>query len=210
MPTAKKLSVLFAVVTVLLILITAGLYLRTSDNPLLLMPTLKQADRQTEDLMDALCSGRDAEAGALMYGQPQLNQSHEFSSEVYDILWHYYRGNMSFAFSGSCYVSASGVFRDVTVTAPDLKQIVPLIETRADALLTEYLAQPEAQETAYDEEGYLLEDVLTQILCEAADQILGDPCPSATLQLTLELVRKNGRWTVLPNQTLINFISGSM
>ena len=210
MPTAKKLSVLFAVVTVLLILITVGLYLRTSDSPLLLLPTLKQADRQTEDLMDAVCSGNDAEAGQLMYGQPQLHHSHIFSSQVHDILWDYYRGNMSYEFSGSCYVSASGVFRDVAVTAPDLKQILPLIEARAETLLTEYLEQPGATAEAYDEEGYFREEILSRILCEAADHVLADACPSATLQVSLELIRRDGRWTVLPNQALLSFLSGAM
>lgn len=210
MKYAKFLSIFFAVIAVVMIAATAIGYICFRHEPPMIQTPIQEAEARTEMLMEAICSGDYAAAGESLHGKPELQWDQKTAAWLSTRLWQAYGESMSYTFSGPCYATESGIYRDVTITALDVPALSPKIQERFDLLLEPYLTVSRYDSEIYDENGVLLQEFTADILHQAVEQILLEENTSTDYQITLALTFQDGQWWVVPEQSLIDIIAGVM
>ena len=158
--------------------------------------------------MEAICRGDYATAGEIFYGKPELQWDRDGATELGDQLWQAYSSTMSWEFSGDCYTTGSGIFRDVTVTVLDIPALGPKIQQRFELLMEPHLADARYDSEAFDENGVLRQDFAADLLRQAAEQILREDPAFVTHQISLELVFREGRWWVMFEGSVADLVAG--
>ena len=208
MKLEKYLSAIFAVLAVALIAATAAGYMYFHQTPPMIQVPQEDAEVRAELLMESLCQGDYAAAGESLYGSPELQWDPEAASELGALLWEAYSGSMTYEFSGPCYATGDGLFRDVTVTVLDIPALCQKVGERFQALMEPYLVEVEYGSEAFDENGVLRQEFSEGKLRKAVEQVLLLRNSYASHQITLELVYQNGQWWVMPKQNLIDIVAG--
>lgn len=210
MKSAETLSKVFAFAAAGLILIAAigcGLYWNT---PLMILPSMERAEKQTERFMEAVSQGNYAAAEDVLYGHPKLEWDPDQASELGSVLWDAFGDSISYEFSGGCYVSSAGIFRDVTVTGLDLPAMIPIIQEQFQQLLPKRVMGHRNRSEIYDESGNYRESFVMDVLVEAAEQVLRENSSVSEWNVTLELVCQDGQWQIVPNQQMIYILCGGL
>lgn len=210
MKNAKNLPLLFAAIAAVLIVATVIGYAGFQHHPAMILTSLQGADARSETLMEAICSKDYAAAGESLQGKPALQWDQETATQLSTQLWTAYADSVSYEFSGPCYATASGIFRDVTVTALDVPALGPKIQERFSQLLKPYLLVSRYDSEINDENGNLRPEFTAKLLQQAVEQTLQQDSASTEYRITLELVFQNGRWWVVPAQPVIDLIAGAM
>ena len=210
MKLRKYLSAVFAVMAAALILATAVGYVCFHKAPPMIGMPVEEADLKAEQLMDAICRGDYAAAGESLYGKPELGWNREAASQLGDQLWQAYSGTMSYEFSGHCYATGSGIFRDVTVIVLDIPALNPKIQERFEQLMEPHLVEARYDSEVFDENGALRQAFAADLLSQAVEQILQENAVFSCYQISLELIYQNGQWWVVPGDALIDIIAGAM
>lgn len=209
MKYAKYLSVFFAVIAAVLIAATALGYVCFHSQPPMIQTPVVEAEAKTEMLMEAICNADDAALEESLYGKPQLQWNQE-AAWLSTRLWQAYTDSMSYEFSGPCYSTESGIFRDVTVTALDVPALSPKIQERFQLLLEPYMTVSRYDTEINDENGDLRQEFTAQVLHQAVEEILLEENACTSYQITLELTFQDGQWWVVPKQPLVDIIAGVM
>lgn len=209
MKIAKFFSAIFAAMGAVLLLGTVGLCLVSLDAGVKLVNLPDAAVECSEQLMQALEDGDYDAAGNLMYGQPDLGADREPENAVGSLLWSAFVDSFSYAFQGSCYATDSGIFRDASITVLDVASVTDTLTERAQALLEQRVEQAEELSQLYDEQNNFREDLVSEVLLEAAAQALAQDARTVTYDVTLSLICRDDQWWVVPDQTLLLAISGS-
>ena len=68
--------------------------------------------------------------------------------------------------------------------------------------------QPEELEEIYDEEGHFHQELAAEILRTALQQSLSQDADRIHRDVTVKLVNRDGAWWVVPDQALLQAISG--
>ena len=205
-----KFSVLFAVIAVVLVVATAVGYVCFHNEPPMIQTSIEGAEAKTEMLMEAICGGDNTAVRESLYGTPDLQWNQDSAAWLSTRLWSAYTNSMSYAFSGPCYATESGIFRDVTVTALDVPALHPKIQEQFQLLLEPYLTVSRYDSEVNDENGDLRQEFTAEVLHQAVEQILLEDNACADYQITLELTFQDGQWWVVPKQSLIDIIAGVM
>lgn len=196
------LAVAAAVLTVFTV--TAALH---SDPRILLAPTDAVAAAHT--LMDAVCSGNDAAASAVLYGSPKLNTTPDENNPAVMLLWNAYRKSLSCTVSDECQPTESGVAVEVTVEALDTARVLERFAVRAQALLDERSAA-RSHDELFDQNNQLLPEQAERLLSDAMLLTLEDEKSTCVLRFPLHLRCVDGAWWVLPEDGLLQVLSGSV
>ena len=208
MKYTKLLSAFFTVLAAVSVVLTAVGYVCFHSKPPMLLTSTEDAEARTELLMESVCSANYTSAGEVLHGKPELQWNTVTSSPLSTQLWQAYTSSMTYEFSGPCYSTESGIFRDVTVTALDISALSPKIQERFDLLMEPYLAESKRNSDIYDENGIMRQDFTANLLYQAIDEILGEDIVPVDRQITLELVFDDGQWWVVPSKPLMEIIVG--
>ena len=208
MKYVKYLPIIFAAIAVVLIVATVIGYVCFHQEPPMIQTPVEDAEIRTEMLMEAVCRADYSAAAESLYGEPELQWNRETASELGALLWQAYSSTMSYEFSGPCYATGSGIFRDVTVTVLDIPALSPKIQEQFQLLMEPHLSEAKYGSEAFDENGALRQEFAADMLRQAVEQILQEDNACTSHQVTLELVYQNGQWWVVPERTLIDIISG--
>lgn len=203
----KKLSVLFGLLGVLLLAGTVLLTLSFRSSAPKLPESMKHAEAQTRELMEAVITQDYAAAEGLMSGCPDLQDMGEPANPLSRQLWDMYGSSLSYKFDGPCYADDYGVYRDVTVTMADLTAIMTEVQSHAPILLANKAT--DHPDTAYNADGSYRQDFILQTLAEEAAGLQAeDYLTSRTL--TLQLEGRGGQWVVRADRSLLDVLSGGM
>lgn len=209
MKLANILSKVFAFAAAGLILAAVAGYNLYGNTPLMLLTPMDHPEKQTQTLMEAVCKGDYSAAEDVLYGHPKLVWNPDQASQLGSVLWDAFDDSISYEFSGGCYATSSGIFRDVTVTALDIPALIPRIQARFQQLLPQRSTEYQKLSDVLDENGNYHESFVMGVLLEAAEQVLQEGNSFSSWSLTLELVRQDGRWLVVPSQQLVSIMSGA-
>ena len=209
MKTTKKLSLLFGLLGILLMLGTVALSFASVDAPARLLTTSKDVKQRTEAYMDALCRQDLETVGSLMHGQPRFFSEGEGESELAAYLWDAYTDSLSYVFTGDCYASGTSICRDVEVTMLDISGIMMELKERSQKLLEEHAALSDG-DLVFEEDGQYREAFAMQVLYDGAVSILEKADRFKTVSLTLELVCQEGQWYIQSNPDVMNILTGGM
>lgn len=203
MKGSKILSAVFGVLGILLMVATAAVSIASRNAQPRMLESPEAASAQAQRMMDALCAGDYEAAQSCIYGQPDLGAG-EPEDAVSKLLWDAFTDSLSYEFTGLCQVTDTGFARDATVTCLDVSGVTAAVPQRAKALLEAKAAAAEDKTEIYNEDNELVD----QALNDAVTQALSEDAQTVTRDVTLGLIYQDGAWWVVPDQALLQIISG--
>lgn len=207
MKMSKFFAGVFGVLGVLLMTGTVMLCLMARNAQPRMLESPEAASAQAQRMMDALCAGDYDTAGSCMYGQPDLGAG-EPEDEVSRLLWDAFTDSLSYEFTGVCSVTDAGLTRKAAVTALDVTKVTQSVPQRARALLEQQAEAAASPAEIYDEHNAYREELVNQALLDAAKQALDESAETVTRDVSLNLIYRDGAWWVVPDQALLQIISG--
>lgn len=168
------------------------------------------ARQQVQTLFDALCQGDYDTVSSCLYGQPKLGMDREAADPVGQLFWNAMRESYSWETRGEFHATDSGVSLDVSVSALDFDSMTRNLRTRAQALLEERVLSAEDTSEIYDENNEYREEFVMAVLHDAAGDALKEDAEMIRWELTLNLIYENGQWWIMPEQDLLEALSGGI
>lgn len=206
----KIFSLLFGLVGMCLMVGAVVLCLGSLDAEPKLVELPQVAEERAEALLEAIGQGDYAEAGTMLLGQPDLGADREPADEVGMLVWDAFLKSVAYEFTGDFYATDTGIARDVTISCLDISGVTEKLEERAQALLEQRVSESGYVPEWYDENGNYRGDFIDEVLLEAAAQAVEEDGRTISRELTLKLVYQEDQWWVVPDQALLEAISGGL
>lgn len=200
----------FATLAVLFSAAAVGLAFWGRDTHPVLLHEPEEASICAEEMMDLICSGEFEQAQEMLYGLPDLGVGRKPADPVGELIWEAYIGSLDYALMGDVYATETGLAQDVKLISLELPSVTEQLGSRARALLNESVAAAEDVSELYDENNEYREDLVTEVLQEAARQALEEDVRYSYQILSLQLVYSDNRWWVAADQAFLNAISGGI
>ena len=168
----------------------------------------QEAVEISETFAQALNEGDLAAAARYIYGQPNLGVEGAPEDPETKVVWNAFAESLSFAYTGKCQVLEAGLARTASVTALDVAGVMEKLPERAQTLVNQKIASAENITEVYDESGSFREELVGEILQQALQQSLGQDAQTLTREVTVKLIHRDGKWWVVPDQALLQILSG--
>ena len=179
----------------------------TDREPILLTPPTV-ARSKVVAMMDAVCANDYGTAAGIIYGTPDLGINREAADPVGVLIWEAFESSVSYELVGECTPTATGVAQKVNVSYLDIASVTDGLQERFRTLLQQRVAAAEDVEEIYDENNNYRPDFVDGVVTDAAREALREDGEYVETELTVELVCIRGQWWILPDQTLMQVISG--
>lgn len=188
--------------------LSAAVYCRNRTPILLYAP--EEAVEQARNFMEAVCAGDFAGAQTMLYGSWDLGAAGEPSDPVAGILWDAYVDSLDYELVGELYATRNGLAQNVKLVYLELPALTENLGSRSRALLEKAVETAEDVSQIYDKNNGYREDLVMDILGQAACEAVEADRRYTYQTLSLPLVYEDGRWWVMANQELLKAISGGM
>lgn len=205
----KTFSRILTILGLALLIATGVLAFSARNLPVTVLIEPQEAEQTVQALADALNGGSLSQAAELLYGVPALEDCPEFEEPYLTTVWECYLESLTCRLEGGCYAADSGLYQDICVETLDISAALPEIESRYEALLL-IRSQAEEAENVYNEEGGYRESFVLSVLDEAAREVLAQDCATTTRRVRLALVFREDRWWILPQEGLMDILSGGL
>lgn len=208
MKIARFFAVIFACIGAVLLIGSMGFLLlnRNADVRVLELP--KEAVSVSDAFAQALNEGDLEAAAQLVYGQPDLGVSTVPADPESAALWDAFCRSISMEYSGQCAAVQSGLVRTGSITTLDVASVTEKLPERVQSLVNQRIAVAENLSDIYDEQNHFREDLVDDLLWQALQQALIQDARTATREVTIILVNRDGSWWVVPDQALLQALSG--
>lgn len=210
MKFARFIACLLGIVAAALMVFSIGFCLVSlnSDVKVLEMPA---GAVECSDALGTALQAEDLTAAAqVMYGQPELGADRVPENGEVALIWDAFLGSLSFEYKGECYATQKGIARDAAVTAMDIPSVTEQLSQRAHALLTAKVEAATDMAELYDENNNFREDLVNEVVSQALVQALAEDAKTVTLDVTVELICRDGQWWAVPDDALLQLLSGGM
>lgn len=187
------------------------IFLSRNAQPVLVTPSQEALDT-AHMLVQAVSDGDYEAAGLLMLGSPDMGKTkdQQASSEVGKIIWQAYQDSLSFTAVGDCFATESGIGQQYTVRYLDLEAVTANIGTYSESLLAQRVEAAEDVSEVYDSNNNYREDVVLEVLNDAAQMALKRDSVFVETTFTVNLVYRNGQWLVVPDAQLLEAVTGGL
>lgn len=210
----RIITKLFAAIFALAAFLTAAgaVYLCAEglDRPPVLLAPAADARNTAAAFLDAICAGDYETAQSHLLGTPELGADRPSDTEFGGIVWDAFVESMSYTLQGESFISDTGIAQEVTLHFLDIDATTAGLRVRAEALLAALQRNAEDVSELYAPDGGYREDVVMEVVKTAVGQVLTEDAAMTTVSLTLELTCINGTWWVLPDEGLLQAISGGL
>ena len=203
----KKASRILGALALALAVLTAGAVIRMKQQPPLVLGQPRQAMEQARTVMDRLCGGDYAGAALGMAGNPDLGADREPADAVGKLLWEAFLESLECEFQGQPYATDYGLAWDAQVTCLDFDSVTEKLGSRSRELLDQRVARAEDVSEIYDEQHEYREEVVMEVLAQAAQAAVREDGRTVTRPLTVQLTCADGQWWVVPDGELLNVFS---
>lgn len=208
MRRVRILSALFVTAGILLAVFTAVLSVSQLEaGPVLLWVSGDATDR-AESFVTALSEGSLSDAEQMLYGTPDLGFDRPAADGVSQLIWDAFVQSMECRLSGDLYATDRGLAQNMSVTALDITSVTETLKTRSEAMLEQRVEAAEDVSQVYDGDNEYREDFVLGVLYDAAVESLEKDARHITREITLNLVYAQDQWWVMPDQALLQVISG--
>lgn len=206
----KLLSVFFVIVGIAAAVAAAYLGLSNQNaDPVMLVPP-EEAAHQVVALMDAICQGNFDEASTYLQGQPSLGVDREPTDEVGVLIWDAFCDSMSYELVGECYATEDGLAQNISFSCMDVTSVTDVLRDRSQAMLQQRVEGAEDLSEVYDDDLQYREDVVMEVLHDAAELALKEDARIITTDLTMNLAYQNEQWWIIADRELLDAISGGI
>ena len=169
-----------------------------------------EASRTVEQTMDALCTGDYDTAQQLLYGIPDLGTDTQPEDMVNRMIWEAYRNSLDYRMVGELYAAGQGLAQDVKIIHMELSTATENLGQRARQLLQQRVETAQDVSEIYGADHAYRESVIDEILEEAVRQALEEDVRYTYQTVTLQLVCREGKWWVMPDEALLNAVFGGI
>ena len=206
----KFFAVILALVGICVAAGTVWLSTQVMDSKPILLTPPDAARSELVALMDAVCDGDYAAASQSIYGTPNLGVDREAGSEVGILIWNAFSSSMSYELKGDCYTTDQGLAQDVQITCLDISSVTANLKERSQTMLEERVAEAEDVSEIYDENNEYKEELVMDVLYKAVEDALVEDARSMHMEITVNLVYRDGKWWAIADEALLNAISGGI
>ena len=210
MKIARFFAGIFGVIGTVLLVGSIGLCLFSLNAPARIEEIPEDARLCAEAVSEAIDSRDYAALENCIYGQPELGLTGEPEGELAKMVWDLAQQDLSLSWQGECYMKDAAVCRDAVVTYTDVASVTGGIPVRAQALLSQRVEEATDMEQLYDTTGEFRDDLMDEILKTAVTQACREDAKTATVEVCVEFVNRDGQWWAVPEQTLMTALSGGL
>ena len=208
MKIARFFFVIFGIFGVLLLVGSICLCLFSLKAPVRVLELPQEAIHTSEAFAQALNGGDLTAAAQYIYGQPDLGAAGTPEDPETAAVWNAFLGSISFEYTGKLSAADSGLVRAASVVTLDIASVTEKLPERAQALVNQKIVSAESLTDVYDETGSFREELVTEILRQALEQALTQDAQTLTREVTVKLINRDGKWWVVPDQALLQALSG--
>lgn len=169
----------------------------------------QSASQCAEQMLTRICAGDYAGAAAYLYGKPHLGDQQPRSDQVTQQIWDAFINSLHFELVGEVYATESGVAQDVRFENLDIPSVTGGLKELAPEMLVERAENAEDMSEIYTDNHEYRDDFTAVLLHDAAAQAIAAG-ETDRQELTLNLIYDEGQWWVMPDQALLNAISGGI
>ena len=208
MKNSKKtanLLILAAVVQAICIIVLS--FAAVSMRPILLSSPA-EAEPMVRKTMDAVTQGDFDTVSANLQGTPDLGVHREPQDVVGRLLWEAFLESFTYEIQGPCYGDESGIAMDLSVSYLDFNSVIATLGDRAETMLEKRVKSAKSSDEIFDRNQNYREEVIEQVLKQATEAGLKKDAKTVTGSLTLHMVYEQGRWWVVPTESLMRVLSG--
>ena len=200
----------FALIGIVLLVASMLVCLLSLNAPAIMVGTPKAAQVCAQDMLDAVSEGDYTAASQYIYGQPQLGVDREPAEQTGQMLWMAYVDSFSYELTGGCYATPNGVALNAAITSLDISSVGNTLADRMEALLTARIEEQGEISEIYDENGDFQDSLIQEVLQIAFKDALEQDALITTQEVALNLTYQDGRWWIVPDQALLQAISGGV
>lgn len=208
MKIARFFAYVFACIGVVLLVGSMGFLLLNRNAEIKLREIPAGAESAADAFVQALNAG-DLEAAAMqIYGQPDLGVAGTPEDPRTAVVWNAFVDSISFEYTTQWQIADQGLARQATVTVLDVAAVTESLPKLAQSLVDQKIASAQDITEVYDESGSFREELVEQILQQALQQSLQQDPATLTREVTVKFVNRDGSWWVVPDQALLQILSG--
>lgn len=194
------IAYLFAILAVLLIAAAVGMTIHFRGMLPVLVSVPEEAAVKADELMTAVCNGDFVAAQYLLYGTPDLGMDRKPNHPVGEMIWDAYISSLDYQLMGDVYATQTGLAQDVKLISLERDYLTKNLGARAKELLNEKVNAALDVSELYNAENEYREDLVTEVLLEAAQQALEEDIRYTYQTIQLPLIYHNGQWWVEPKE----------
>ena len=208
MKIARFFGAIFGILGILVMLGSVVICFASLNSSVKILEYPQEAAECSDAFQEALCAGDYAALEKLLYGAPQLGGTGTPADPITAKLWEACRSRISFSYTGSLYLLDSQLARDGKLSMPDTRQLLEDLRETVPALLSQKALGAEDPAALQTADGAYRPEIVDQAIQEALDRLLSEELPLKTQPVTLQLVFRQDRWWVLPEDGFLAAISG--
>lgn len=207
MKISKLASVVFAVAGTILLVGSVIVSFAALSRPSKAVEPTGEANAFAQKVLLALDDGDFAAVEGYVYGKPSLGLDREPATEEGKMIWNAYRASVAVTTDESCFGEGTNIFQTAQLAAMDIGKTLSGIEKRAGELLKQRLDAQEDPTALLGEDGQIPQTLRDEIRMQALQEALAEP-EIVTTQITFQLIEQDGQWWVLPDQAMLDVLSG--
>ena len=207
MKISKLASAVFAVVGTVLLVGSIAASLVALNRPTKAVKPTKEANACAREVLNALNSGDLAAVAAYFYGNPSLGLDREPATTEGRELWNAYGSSIAVTADGECFAEGASIYQSAQVTHMDIAQTLSQLESRVSGLLQQKLDSAEDPAALLDANGEVPQALRDEIRTQALREALED-AKTVTTRITFQLIEQDGQWRALPDQAMLDILSG--
>ena len=201
-------AMFFAAGTVLLVGSVVMSFAALSRPAKAVKPT-QEANACAQSVLRALDDGDLSKVEEYFYGKPTLGLEQEPATAEGKQIWNAYRDSIAVTTDGYCYGEGTNIYQTAKVTAMDITGTLSQWDKGAGELLKQKIDAAEDPAVLLDEGGDVPQTLKDELRGQALTQALAD-AKTATTRITFQLMEQDGQWWVLPDQAMLDVLSGAV
>ena len=201
-------AMFFAAGTVLLVGSVVMSFAALSRPAKAVKPT-QEANACAQSVLSALDDGDLSKVEEYFYGKPTLGLEREPATAEGKQIWNAYRDSIAVTTDGYCYGEGTNIYQTAKVTAMDITGTLSQWDKGAGELLKQKIDAAEDPAVLLDEGGDVPQTLKDELRGQALTQALAD-AKTVTTQITFQLIEKDGQWWAVPDQAMLDVLSGGL
>lgn len=209
MRISKLASAVFAVAGTVLLIGSVVMSFVALGRPTTAVEPTREANDVAQSVLSALDHGDLSKVGTYFYGAPALGLDREPATAEGKQIWNAYRDSITVTADEGCSAEGTTIYQTAQVTALDISEALSRLDEEAAALLRKRLETAEDPAALPDENGEVPQTLKDELRAQALTQVLAD-AKTVTTRITFQLMEQDGQWWVLPDQAMLDVLSGAV
>lgn len=209
MKISKLASAVFAVAGTVLLIGSVVMSFVALGRPATAVEPTREANDVAQSVLSALDHGDLSKVGTYFYGAPALGLDREPATAEGKQIWNAYRDSITVTADEGCCAEGTTIYQTAQVTALDISEALSRLDEEAAALLNQKVETAEDPAVLLDEGGDVPQTLKDELRGQALTQALAD-AKTVTTRITFQLMEQDGQWWVLPDQAMLDVLSGGL